>query len=130
MGDTFDVIRVLNQRLGQTALEDLRRNEVPVGPVLLNRPRRAVEFLIPFVRGLEWDIRDTERITRRPEEALPRVKMPIPGPLTVDGRSWLVAPDGGQILTTPAHLATAIRRARRTLRDAPAVAGRHLSPIT
>ncbi|MFF7635287.1 hypothetical protein ACFZB9_19340 [Kitasatospora sp. NPDC008050] len=128
VGRIFELIRVTDQRLGQVAFEDLLRARVPVGPVLLNLPLGAVEFLTTAVPEPGWSMPDSEHLTRQlTRSSWVTVKVPPPGPYRIDGRVWLRAPDGGQALTSPANLATALSRARSLMRRAPAVAGRCLS---
>ncbi|WP_327074424.1 hypothetical protein OG196_31775 [Kitasatospora purpeofusca] len=117
MGRHFNVVRVTDQRLGIAALQDMRAAGVVVGPVLLNRPRRAVEFLITVRRDEQWHIRDSLLIDR-PADGGPAatVRMPAPGLPRTEGRDWLVVPDGRQFLTHPHNLAIALRRARTQLR--------------
>ncbi|AUY50469.1 hypothetical protein [Streptomyces sp. CB01881] len=120
-GRRFNVVRVTDQRLGTAALQDMQLAGVVVGPVLLNRPRHAVEFLIALRQGEHWQMRDSELITRAIDGSpAVTVAMPAPGLPRTQGRTWLVPPDGRQFLTHPHNLANALRRARTQLRRPPA----------
>ncbi|WP_406205266.1 hypothetical protein OH807_30540 [Kitasatospora sp. NBC_01560] len=120
-GRRFNVVRVTDQRLGIAALQDMQAAGVVVGPVLLNRPQQAVEFLITMRHGEDWQIRDTELLAR-PTDGSPAITVPMPAPglPRTEGRTWLIPPDGRQFLTHPHILANGLRRARIQLRRAPA----------
>lgn len=126
IGTRFDLVRVLDLRLGRSAVQDMQQAGVPIGPVLLNHAHRALEFLVTMSADHGWSVEGTELIRRpSPGAAARAVPMPAPGGGRIGSREWLIPPNGSQILTEPRHLDTALRRARTT---APApVRSHHLN---
>ncbi|MFD7583756.1 hypothetical protein [Kitasatospora sp. NPDC059817] len=120
VGVRFGIIRIHDRRLGNAALGQLQGVVDivgPVGPVILNDTQRCVEFFVACTPTTTWDMRDSQLLDcgERGERRVV-IKCPPPGKRPSTGRRWLVEPDGGQALTQPASLATALRHARRILR--------------
>ncbi|WP_051811544.1 hypothetical protein [Kitasatospora sp. MBT63] len=119
LGVRFNAVRVTNQRLGTAALGQLQQvAEVvgPVGPVIFNEALRSVEFLITYSSTSIWDMRDSEFLRDNPNvKHNPALRCPPPGREQVQGRRWLIEPDGTGLLTHPHNLAAALRAARRIL---------------
>ncbi|MET8623784.1 hypothetical protein ABZW30_08505 [Kitasatospora sp. NPDC004669] len=119
LGVRCNAVRVTNHRLGTAALGQLQQvAEVvgPVGPVIFNEALRCVEFLIPCSATTIWDMRESEFLRGSPNvKHSPVLRCPPPGKGPVQGRRWLVEPDGTGTLTHPHNLAAALRAARRIL---------------
>ncbi|MER6399899.1 hypothetical protein ABT263_28235 [Kitasatospora sp. NPDC001603] len=116
-GYLFNVVRVTNERVGLVALRDLQQADVHVGPVLHDRARARLEFLVTTRAAGQWQISDTELLSRQNDGLTPTtVAMPAPGLRTFAGKGWIVLPDGVRGPTDPGELAVALRRARERLR--------------
>ncbi|MGA5821578.1 hypothetical protein ACPC54_27370 [Kitasatospora sp. NPDC094028] len=119
LGVRFNAVRVTNHRLGTAALGQLQQvaDAVgPVGPVIFNDVLRCVEFLVPYSPTALWDMRETEFLRGGPDaKRRPVLRCPPPGKGPVQGRRWLVEPDGTGTLSHPRNLAAALRAARRIL---------------
>nr|BEK65730.1 hypothetical protein KPHV_29570 [Kitasatospora purpeofusca] len=106
----FDAVRVDDVSRTCAMVEELRTAGLVTGPVLVDHDARTSYWLVPVRPDALWAMRDTELLTDRGDR--PVVAMPAPGVGQVEGREWLVAPDGSGALTPHADLAVALRRAR------------------
>ncbi|MGW2543818.1 hypothetical protein ACWC5I_23800 [Kitasatospora sp. NPDC001574] len=113
-GGKLSVIRIFDERLARAALAELQQAGVTVGPVLHHHARRSIDFLVTTRGGEVWTVADTELIARASAAATGRfVSMPAPwAPGRVEGRDWIIRPDGSGQLTNPHNLAAALRRVR------------------
>ncbi|MFJ8628564.1 hypothetical protein ACIRD3_37775 [Kitasatospora sp. NPDC093550] len=120
VGVTFYLVRITNHRLGIAALGQLHQVEQetgPVGPVISDELGSCVEFLVPSSTAF-WEMRESDLLTGAPAQGvLPVLSSPPPGKGPVNGRRWLVEPDGTGALTHARNLASALRAARRELHD-------------
>ncbi|MFE2724077.1 hypothetical protein [Kitasatospora sp. NPDC059327] len=106
----FDAIQVDDVSRTRAMVEELRTSERVTGPVLVDHGARTSYWLVPVRPDALWAMRDSELLTDRGDR--PMVAMPAPGVGQVDGREWLVDPDGSGALTAHADLAVALRLAR------------------
>ncbi|GAA1219052.1 hypothetical protein GCM10009665_06350 [Kitasatospora nipponensis] len=120
VGVTFYVVRITNHRLGTAALGQLHQvvQEIgPIGPAISDELGSCVDFLVPSSTAF-WEMNGSQLLTGAPVQGVfPVLSSPPPGKGPVNGRRWLVEPDGTGALTHPRNLASALRAARRGLHD-------------
>ncbi|MFJ4668924.1 hypothetical protein [Kitasatospora purpeofusca] len=106
----FDAVRIDGVSRASAMVEELRTAGRVTGPVLVDHDAQASFWLVPVRPDAFWAMRDSELLTDRGDR--PTVAMPAPGVGPVEGREWLVEPDGSGALTPHADLAVALRLAR------------------
>lgn len=94
VGTAWDVVR-LPRALGWKAVQQMRRNNVTVGPA--QHSPNGVDVLVPVGSAAAWDLPDTQVLTT---DDLVRVPHPsFVAPRTQRGHTWIVSPQDCSPLT-------------------------------
>ncbi|WP_331718287.1 hypothetical protein [Streptomyces sp. NBC_00134] len=119
-----DVLRI-SSRVAVEALTVLESRQVPLGPILANRNRSAVEFIVPAGTAATWPALPHTRCVETAVMRCPAPAVTAASRRRVQGRTWICAPSPERPAATDADalceaVTTAIAaRGTRILRISP-----------
>lgn len=112
-----EVLRI-SEVIAADVLDTLKTCDIPLGPVLINLPRRCVEVLVPLGTATTWPRQQNAACA-----AIALMRCPAPHVTRVSGRwsagrTWTRSPDTSPVTTNAIALAEAVPRALARWHDA------------